>query len=183
MWKAEKLGEQDSGLSMAHVVGLKAGKHQVGAFRLYGCGEKACDGQCIPPMEIVAGNVQGSVCALGEGVPQDSLRAVWTDGECDDFASVLLFQQEGLLQRVSVRLIECVLEVAVFDPFSIGRDSNGSSRFGDLLQGYYDLHAVPFFDVGSCYSCRQNIGCQMLYLSSVYGEICGVIDDRMQPLT
>ncbi len=138
--QVEELGEDDAGLAEAEVFRLEAGEDQVGRFRRDGGGEQAGYAEGVAGAEVVAGDVDGAVGALGEGFADGLADALRAGGEDDDFAAVLLFQLQGFFEGVGVGLVEGELKIGFFNPLSGGVDAELGIAIGDLLDGYDDFH-------------------------------------------
>jgi hypothetical protein len=112
--QAEQFGDDDAGLAEAQVFGLQAGEDEVGILRLDGGGEQAGYAEGVAMAEVVAVDVDGAVCAFGEGFADGLAYALGAGAEDDDFAAVLLLELEGFFEGVGVGLVEGVLEAGLF---------------------------------------------------------------------
>jgi hypothetical protein len=156
--QAEQFGEDDAGLAQAQVFGLQAGEHEVGALLLDGGGEQAGYAQGVAGGEIVAGNVDGAVCALGQGFADGLADALGAGADDDDFAAVLLLELQGFFEGVGVGLVEGELQVGFVDPLGRSVDADLRIAFGDLFDGYDDFHdEIPLIML----SLLQLISCSM----------------------
>ena len=67
MGQVEEFGDDDAGLAEDEVFRLQAGEKQVGAFGFDAGGQEAGNTKSVAGTEVVAVDVDGAVCALGEG--------------------------------------------------------------------------------------------------------------------
>ena len=141
MGDLEQFGEDDAGLAVAEVIGLKAGEDQVGVLGADGFGDQAGHAEGVALGEVVGGDVDGAVGALGQGFADGGADALGAGADHDDFAAVFLLELEGFFQGVGVRLVHGVLEVGLLNPFARVVDADLRIALGDLLDGYDDFHS------------------------------------------
>ena len=67
--------------------------------------------------------MNGAVSALGQSFLDGLAHALRTKGDDDHLAAVFLFLTKRFFEGVGVRLAHLVAEVAIIDPFAIGRNS------------------------------------------------------------
>ncbi len=138
--QAEQFGDDDAGLAEAQVFRLQAGEDEVGILLPCGLGEQAGYAEGVAGGEIVAEDVNGAVCALGESFADGGPDALGAGCENDDFAAVLFLELQGFFEGVGVGLVHGVLEIGLVDPFAGGVDADLGVAVGDLFDGYDDFH-------------------------------------------
>ena len=139
--QAHELGHDDTGLAVAEIVRLEAGEDEVGVFLFCSGSEELGNAERVELVQVVALDLDGAICAFGEGFANGGAGALGSGAENDDFAAVLLLQLQGFFEGVGVRLVHGELEVGFFDPFAGAGDANLSIALGDLFDADDNFHS------------------------------------------
>src|SRR6266567_250768 len=105
-----------------------------------------CRSQRIELRELVVGNVNPAVSALGERFFNRLLHALRAHRKRNHFSAVLFLQTQRLFQRVAVRLVHFETDVGFLDPVPGNRQRRVFR--GNLLDAYDNFHeAFPFLNL------------------------------------
>src|SRR3982751_5613802 len=81
MRKAQQLCENNTGLSIAEIVGLQTGENKVRSFRLYGSREKTRGLKGIVGLVLIGFDMHSAICAFGKSFTDGLGRARGTGAD------------------------------------------------------------------------------------------------------
>ena len=136
---SEKFREDDAGLRVSVVVGLKAGKDQVELLVFDGGGESFRGIEGVESDESGVFEVDGAVGALGESFAQNLRRTSRAGGDNDDFPAVLFLLAKRFFEGIGVGFVDFVGNVFA-DPGAGFVEFERRVFLRDLLHADEDFH-------------------------------------------
>ena len=140
MRHAEPLGEDDTDLAEALVVGLEPGQHEVELFVRHRRGKRVSDDERIGGGQRIRLDVDGAIGAARQRLANHLADAGGAGRADDDLPTVLLLEPQRLFERIGIRLVELEAGVAVANPRAAIGDSQLPLTGDDLLDANRNFH-------------------------------------------
>src|SRR5216683_3999183 len=144
--------QQHARLCEPLVIALQTGQHQIVFLLLDGRRNRFRRAQRIELREIIVGNVNTAVRALGQRLLDRLLHALRPHRKCNHFAAVFFLQPQSFFQRVAVRLVHLKADIRFTNP--VAGDGERRVFGGNLLDAHDNIHGI----VPICCDCCDVLG-------------------------
>ena len=121
---------------------MQSAQNQIEPFLADGLCHQPCGSKAVHPRGWFLGDVDGAVSTFGQRLADGLLHARRPNADDHHLAAVLLFELQRGFQRIGIRLVHLITEVAFADPARIFAEAQGGIFGGNLFDTYDNLHGM-----------------------------------------